>query len=182
MLRPDIAAAVASVLSSYSTNPCATTCLIELDGRITWPEHLQHVLIFGVTHVKRAFGKKFPGHEASAVIDLLWQADSKAEEVQSLMDQAMRAWPESRSWFSGKRQDWAPLSCFQPHTLTTIMDVQQFMARVCWDAIRIIARAAMELSAQELDSQHSRRLRSLPTGIVESSQLCGRASLLIVIY
>ena len=78
--------------------------LSEPDGRFTWSEHLKHVVFFLRDTCETAFDEKFPGPEAWAVIDLIWQADSKAE-VLSLMGQAVRAWPETKSWFNGKCQD-----------------------------------------------------------------------------
>jgi len=66
---------------------------------------LQHVLILCQTHVKRAFRKKFPDHEATAAIDLIWTANSKAEVIQ-IMDDVAEKWPETQKWFANKKVDW----------------------------------------------------------------------------
>ncbi|KAJ5110975.1 hypothetical protein N7532_001510 [Penicillium argentinense] len=79
--------------------------LVGLDPRWTWSEHLQHVLILCQTHVKRAFRKRFPDHEATAAIDLIWSANSKAEVIQ-IMDDVAEKWPETQKWFQNKKVDW----------------------------------------------------------------------------
>jgi hypothetical protein len=44
--------------------------------------------------VKRAFLKKFPGHEATASIDIIWNANSKAEVIR-IMDEVTEKWLET---------------------------------------------------------------------------------------
>ncbi|KAK9342745.1 hypothetical protein V1522DRAFT_447941 [Lipomyces starkeyi] len=73
--------------------------------RWTWSGHLQHVLILCQTHVKRAFRKKFPDHEATSAIDLIWSVNSKAEVLQ-IMDEVVEKWPETKAWFRHKKSDW----------------------------------------------------------------------------
>jgi hypothetical protein len=55
--------------------------------------------------VKRAFLKKFPGHEATASIDMIWNANSKAEVIR-IMDEVTEKWPETLRWFQNKKVDW----------------------------------------------------------------------------
>ncbi|KAJ5081543.1 hypothetical protein NUU61_009807 [Penicillium alfredii] len=79
--------------------------LAGLDPRWTWSEHLQHVLIFCQTHVKRAFRKKFGDHPATAIINYIWEADSK-QAVLSLMEAMISQFPETESWVKNKQVDW----------------------------------------------------------------------------
>ena len=57
--------------------------------------------------MKRAFQKRFPGHEATSSIDKIWNANSKAEVIR-IMDEAIEKWPETESWFQNKKVDWIP--------------------------------------------------------------------------
>ncbi|OOQ86331.1 hypothetical protein PEBR_21922 [Penicillium brasilianum] len=79
--------------------------LASLDPRWTWQEHLQRVLIFCETHVKRAFKKKFGAHDATPLIDLILRAD-ELSKVLGYMDQAAEVWPETANWFKNKRTPW----------------------------------------------------------------------------
>lgn len=79
--------------------------LASLDPRQTRQEHLQRVLIFCETHIKRAFKKKFGTHDATPLIDLIPRAD-ELSKVLRYMDQATGVWPETANWFKNKRTPW----------------------------------------------------------------------------
>ena len=79
--------------------------LAGLDPRWTWSEHLQNILLLCQTHVKRAFRKRFPSHEATSSIDMIWNATSKAEVIR-IMDEVAEKWPETEKWFQNKKVDW----------------------------------------------------------------------------
>lgn len=55
--------------------------------------------------MKRAFLKRFPGHEATSSLDMMWNANSKAEVIR-IIDKAAEKWPETEKWFQNKKTDW----------------------------------------------------------------------------
>jgi hypothetical protein len=103
-------------VSVHMSNICVNYILIiissgfgdylhQIDPRYTWSEHLHHILIFCQVHVRRAFRKRFGEHEATQVLDMIFEATSKAE-LQEIMKETTKKWPETTHWVQSKQVDW----------------------------------------------------------------------------
>jgi len=80
--------------------------LHSLDKSRTWDEHIQHLLVFCIVHLKRNFAKRFPKHPARYVIlDKLFNASSQ-EELRQHMQSMCAMYPELKAWIVNKQPQW----------------------------------------------------------------------------
>lgn len=80
--------------------------LHSLDRSRTWEEHLQYILVFCITHLKRNFAKKYPKHPLRyAILDKLFDSKSR-EEVRQNMHSMCLLYPELKQWIVNKQPQW----------------------------------------------------------------------------